>query len=186
MEQDVEIAEKLWMNLAEACKEKNTFLCLQRIKNNSEMLSALMESNNIISEARKAVQTVKNANKKLTLATHNTTIDNALVFIFLKGLTTLPTKTEAFKLSLIDKDGRLLRQPSSKEEKDSISNLDLLMFKIRKWLMSRMSYLSSISWIKGAMNNARLQNMFSNAETVSRQYCVRKINDELDKILKFD
>ena len=117
------------------------------------------------------------------MGSHSRTVDNALVFIFLKMLTTLPTRTKAYRLGIIDKDGRLIRQPKTKEEEDCISNLDLLMFKIRKWLASRVQYLSSVSWLKGTDNTIRLQNYFSNAETVARQYQVQRVNADLERLL---
>jgi hypothetical protein len=118
------------------------------------------------------------------MSTHNREIDNALVFIILKGLTTIPTKTEAFKMGLIDAKGKLIRKPKTQKENDCISNLDLLFFKLKEWLAPRIAYLSSVSWIQGVMNNMRGQNYFKNAGILTRQYAVRKINDELYKILE--
>ena len=105
-------------------------------------------------------------------------------FIILKGLTTLPSQTKAFRLGLIDKNGKLIRKPKTEAEHQSISNLDLLFYKLRQWLAPRIQYLNGISWIKGTMNDVRGQNYFSNYENLSRQYAVRKVNDELYKILQ--
>ena len=88
------------------------------------------------------------------------------------------------KECVIDKNGKLIRKPKTEAEHQSISNLDLLFYKLRQWLSPRIQYLSGISWIKGCMNDVRAQNYFGNYETISRQYAVRKINDELWKILQ--
>lgn len=183
---DVELAQNLWKRLEEATHDENASSCLYRIHNISEMLCSMMEANGIISEATKEAKTLKTMNKKINMSTHSRTIDNALVFIFLKGLTTLPQKTRAYKYGLIDNTGKLIRQPKTKEEEDCISNLDLLMFRIRKWLMGKVQYLSTVSWIKGVSDNNRLQNMLSNSEMLSRQYIVKKANADLEKLLSKD
>lgn len=184
--EDIELAINLWKRLEESLQDKDSLRCMQRIRNNADMLCALMLANDVITEGKKEAQVIKAMNKKLSMSTHSHAVDNALVFIFLKGLTTLPTKTKAFKLGLIDHNGKLIRKPKTKEEIDSISNLDLLMFRIRKWMTSKLQYLSSISWIKSAADSIRFQNYFSNCDTVERQYVVRKINDELDRLLSKD
>jgi hypothetical protein len=180
---DIEIAFTLWRRLEEALKDENNLRALKRIVVNAEMLSAMMEANGILTEAEKSLYTLTTLNKKLGMGTHNRTVDNVLVFIFLKGLTTIPTRTKAYKLGLIDKEGRLIRKPKTKEEEDSISNLDLLMFKLRKWLQAKIQYLSTISWVKGTANDIRIQNYFSNTETPARQYMVKRINADLERLL---
>ena len=181
MESDIE--EKIWKRIDECLDDENGLSCLRRLVNNANMLSSYYESEGMITEANKALYSIKSMNKKITLGSHNRSVDNALVFVFLKMLTTIPTRTKAYKLGLIDKDGRLIKQPTTKEENDSISNLDLLMFKIRKWLAARIQYLSPVSWIKSAGNNVRLQNYFSNTDVVSKQYQVQRLNADLERIL---
>ena len=178
-----EVVNTLWDRINECLVDENGLSCMRRLVRNASMLSAYMESFGILSEARTALYVLKSKNKKISMGSHSRTVDNALVFIFLKMLMTLPTRTKAYRLGIIDKDGRLIRQPKTKEEEDCISNLDLLMFKIRKWLASRVQYLSSVSWLKGTDNTIRLQNYFSNAETVARQYQVQRINADLERLL---
>jgi hypothetical protein len=123
-------------------------------------------------------------NKKINLSCHNRDIDNILVFIFLKSITTIPTKTKAYKLGLINKNGELIRSPETQQEHDAISNLDLLMFKLREWLRPKMYCLASINWIRGLYNDKRIQNYLMNTDFVSRQYVVRRLNNELNDILR--
>lgn len=178
--------QTIWARISDACNDKNGVRSLRRIVANANMLTNLMEAHDILTEANNTLYTLKTMNKKLTMGTHNRTVDNVLVYVFLKALTTVPTRTTAYSLGLIDKDGRLIRQPKTKEENDSISNLDLLMFKMRKWLASRLQYLSTVSWIKGIGNNIRLQNYFSNVDTAARQYVVQRLNADLERLLAKD
>ena len=181
---DIEQVNKLWKRLEESLQDTNCHHGLHRLVNNAEMLSAYMEANGILTESKKAVLDITQKNAKINMSVHNREIDNAIVFIILKGLTTLPTKTEAYRMGLIDAKGRLIRKPKTDKENDAISNLDLLFFKLREWLAPRITYLSGISWVKGVMNNIRGQNYFKNANILTQQYAVRKINDELWKILE--
>ena len=182
--EEVENVKKLWKRLEESLSDTNSQRGLHRLVNNAEMLSAYMEANGILNESSKALLDLEQKNVKINMTTHNREIDNALVFIILKGLTTLPTKTEAYRLGLIDAKGKLIRKPKTPKENECISNLDLLFFKLKEWLAPRISYLTSVSWIKGVMNNIRGQNYFKNAGILTRQYAVRKINDELYKVLE--
>jgi hypothetical protein len=143
-----------------------------------------MEANHVLTESSRVLLDLEQKGAKINMSTHNREIDNALVFIILKGLTTLPTKTEAYRMGLIDAKGKLIRKPKTPKENECISNLDLLFFKLKEWLAPRIAYLSSISWVKGVMNNVRGQNYFKNASILTRQYAVKKINDELYKILE--
>jgi hypothetical protein len=183
-ENEIEQVNKLWKRLAESLTDTNSQHGLHRLVNNAEMLSAYMEANGILSESKKVVLDFEQKNAKINMSTHNREIDNAIVFVILKGLTTIPTKTEAFRMGLIDAKGKLIRKPKTQKENEAISNLDLLFFKLREWLAPRIAYLSTVSWVKGVMNNIRGQNYFKNASVLAKQYAVRKINDELWKILE--
>lgn len=176
--------EKLWERFFYALEDKNSVSGLQRLVNNAETMSAYFEANGILTEARETLYSLKTRNKKINLSTHNRDIDNVLVFVFLKSITTIPTTTKAYKLGLIDRNGKLIKNPKTQEEHNAISNLDLLMFKLREWLRPKMYCLSSINWIRGLYKDKRIQNYLLNSEIISKQYVVRRLNSELDTILR--
>lgn len=176
--------EKLWERFFYALEDKNSVSGLQRLVNNAETMSAYFEANGILTEARETLYSLKTRNKKINLSTHNRDIDNVLVFVFLKSITTIPTTTKAYKLGLIDRNGKLIKNPKTKEEHNAISNLDLLMFKLREWLRPKMYCLSSVNWIRGLYKDKRIQNYLLNSEIISKQYVVRRLNSELDTILR--
>lgn len=176
--------EKLWERFFYSLEDTNCVSGLRRLVNNAETMSAYFEANNILSEANRTLPALLRKNKKINLSCHNRDIDNILVFIFLKSITTIPTKTKAYKLGLINKNGELIRSPETKQEQDAISNLDLLMFKLREWLRPKMYCLASVNWIRGLYNDKRIQNYLMNTDFVSRQYVVRRLNDELNDILR--
>lgn len=174
----------LWKRFEQSLDDTNSLSGIRRLVNNASTISAMFEANGMLTEANETVYSLQSMNKKINLSTHDRNVDNVLVYVFLKGLSTLPTRTKAYRLGLINSEGRLIRAPKTQEENECISNLDLLFFKLREWLKPKMGYLSTISWIKGCANNIRFQNYFSNIDTVSRQYIIRKLNSELDSILK--
>ena len=176
--------EKLWERFFYALEDKNSVSGLQRLVNNAETMSAYFEANGILTEARETLYSLKTRNKKINLSTHNRDIDNVLVFVFLKSITTIPTTTKAYKLGLIDRNGKLIKNPKTQEEHNAISNLDLLMFKLREWLRPKMYCLSSVNWIRGLYKDKRIQNYLLNSEIIAKQYVVRRLNSELDTILR--
>jgi hypothetical protein len=176
--------EKLWERFFASLEDKNAVSGLQRLVNNAETMSAYFEANGILTEARHALFSLKTHNKKINLSTYNRDIDNVLVFVFLKSITTIPSQTKAYRLGLIDRNGKLIKDPKTQEEHNAISNLDLLMFKLREWLRPKMYCLSSVNWIRGLYKDKRIQNYLLNSEIVSKQYVVRQLNSELDTILR--
>lgn len=176
--------KKLWEQLYNALDDQNGQHGLWRMVNNADNIASMFESEGILTEAHTTLKALKRQRRKIDLSLHDRSIDNVLVYVFLKSLTTLPSRTKAYKLGLIDRNGKLIKNPQTKIEHDSISNLDLLMFKIREWLRPKIYYLSSVNWLNGIYNNQRIQNYLINPDAVASQYIVRKINDELDTILR--
>lgn len=176
--------EKIWERFTDALDDTNSQRCLQRLVNNAEFLSAYFESNNILNEANKTLSDLTRRKRKINLINHDKHIDNILVYVFLKSITTIPSKTKAYKLGLINSKGMLIKDPETQEEFDSISNLDLLMWKIRDWLKPKMTYISSVNWLNSINKNIRLQNHLLNTDAITSQYVIRKINSELANILR--
>lgn len=148
------------------------------------MGTAYLESGGILSEASNVLYALKSLNKKVSMSSHVRSIDNVLVYVFLKSILTVPTSTDAFRLGLIDKDGNLQREPMTDEENAAISNLDLLMAKIRTWLRPHLQKLSSMTWTKSVGGKDRIQNALSNADMVAKRAYVIRCNNELDKVLR--
>ena len=60
--------------------------------------------------------------------------DTYLIYQVLKRLTTPFDETEAFKLGLIDKDGKLLKKPKDRKEKDAYTYFDRFIFNLKRIL----------------------------------------------------
>lgn len=176
--------EKLWERFFYSLEDSNGQTGLRRLVNNAETMASYFETADILTEARNTLADLKRRKRKLNLTVHDRNIDNILVYVFLKGITTIPSKTKAYKLGLIDRSGMLIKDPETPEEHDSLSNLDLLLWKLRDWLKPKMSYLSSVNWLNSINKRNRLQNYLLNTDAVTSQYVIRKINSELADILR--
>lgn len=179
----MEVLNKCFERLEEASAGDNKHF-LEKLQRNCKMAVAAMESDNIISEAQNDLKSLKAMNKKISMSTHSRSIDNVLVYIFLKNLMTAPSTTKAYKLGLIDREGKLLREPKTQEENDSISNLDLFTAQLRKWMRPYMNRLSKMSWVRSMDSNYRIQNALGNSDSLSKRATVMRVNDELDRILE--
>jgi hypothetical protein len=70
-------------------------------------------------------------------------IDSILAFILIKKLVSNITTWEAYKLKLIDAQGKILKLPETDHEKESFSFLDQVVIKIKNLLGSRITSLNS-------------------------------------------
>lgn len=73
--------------------------------------------------------------------------DLIIVGVFVKRLLTPIKKTKAFKLGLIDEKGKKLRKPQTREERNSFTVLDKLIFKIKKLVGHRVANLATFMLI---------------------------------------
>lgn len=170
--------------MVNAMDDKNTIRGFNKICRNANFGIAALESDDIMTEASKMSFSINTMNKKLSMSSHSRTIDNVLVYIFLKSILTVPSQTDAYKMGLIDREGNLKRTPVTDKENAAISNLDLFMAKIRKWIKPNLSKMSSMSWVRSVGGSDRIQNALANSDMVSKRAYVIRVNKELDKILK--
>jgi hypothetical protein len=79
--------------------------------------------------------------------------DLILIYQFLKRLTTPFDKTDAYELGLIDANGKLLKKPSTKEEKEAYGYFDRLVFNLKRLLAkvpggsSRLGSFAAALWL---------------------------------------
>jgi hypothetical protein len=74
-------------------------------------------------------------------------IDAIIVFLVLKKLVTPIMKTQAYKLGLVDKVGKLIRKPSTEQEKENLTLLDVLIFKLKRLLGGKIGSLNRFLYL---------------------------------------
>ena len=75
--------EKLWERFFYSLEDKNPVNGLARLVNNAETIADYMEAGGILSESTKKLSELKIKHKKIDWSTHDRTIDNILVYVFL-------------------------------------------------------------------------------------------------------
>jgi len=75
-------------------------------------------------------------------------VDSVISYILLKKLMTPFTKTAAYEADLINEDGRVIKQPETDKEKEALTLLDRVVFKIRRLLKGKMSNLHTYLWLQ--------------------------------------
>jgi len=69
--------------------------------------------------------------------------DLLVVAVIVKKLITPIEKSKAYKLGIIDKHGKRIRKPKTKQEKDAYTILDKFVFKLKRLLGHRVAVLST-------------------------------------------
>ncbi len=87
-------------------------------------------------------------NKENILSNNKQNLDSIITFIVLKKLITSFTQTNAYKLNLINASGKVIKIPQTEEEKNSLTILDRLIFKIKRLLGSKLLNLNKFFYLK--------------------------------------
>jgi hypothetical protein len=112
-------------------------------------------------------------------------IDNVLAYVFIKKLIRPINTTKAFKLGLIDNEGKLLKEPETDEEQRSLSLFDRIVFKIKRMLGSRVSQLNAFIYLK-SLDDDFYNNMVITG-SLSKKSAVRRMEKDIENVLeKYD
>lgn len=77
-------------------------------------------------------------------------VDLFVLYQLIKRISTPFEETDAFKLGLIDKDGKRLKKASTKEEKEAMTYLDRFVFNLKR-VMKRVGLDSRVATYAGAL-----------------------------------
>lgn len=114
-----------------------------------------------------------------------TNIDNVLTFIFLKKLMTPITKTEAFKLGLVNNTGKLLKDPETDDEKRALTILDKVMFKLKRLMGSKMTQLNNFLFLQTLSND--FYNKLVVRGSIAQRAEIKRIEKDVSKLAeKYD
>jgi len=75
-----------------------------------------------------------NETEEMHLLKEGKWIDAAILLVLTKRLLTPLTRMDAYKLKIIDRDGKKLKDPKTSKEKDAFSMLNRLIIKIKRLL----------------------------------------------------
>ncbi len=118
---------------------------------------------------------------KLTGSSKRHDVDSIITFTVLKKLVTPISKTQAYKLKLVDDNGKLLREPKNKTEENSLTMLDRIIFVIKKLLGTRLASLYNFVYLQ--TSNIDLYNNLVSQGSPSQKAEITRIRKQL-KMLK--
>ena len=75
-------------------------------------------------------------------------INKLMAFLFIKRLITPVSRSQAFKLGLVDKTGRTIKEPETKEEKRALSIFDKFVFKLKRLMGSKLAQLNAFMFLQ--------------------------------------
>lgn len=107
-------------------------------------------------------------------------VDSLVVFVFLKRLLEPIVQTDAYKLGLVDSNGKVLKVPESKEEIEALTILDRLVFKLRRMLGTKIPILNKFLFVLTSKNDYLNNLSFNN--TVQGKAELIRIKDELNRL----
>jgi len=79
-------------------------------------------------------------------------IDTVISYIFIKKIVTPITQTKAYKMGLVNPAGKVIREPKSDEEHESLTILDRIVFKLKRLLNVKILNLNNFLYIT-TLNN---------------------------------
>lgn len=107
------------------------------------------------------------------------TIDNLIALRILSMLVTPFEDSEAFKLGIIDKNGKKIKKPISDNEKDSYNNLTKLVFNLKKILNKLPGGDTRIKNLTAALFLVKENLTLDTDEYVLEQNLIRIINSNI-------
>ena len=109
-------------------------------------------------------------------------VDSVLSYVFLKKLIKPIQKTEAFKLGLVDTQGKTIKEPETAEEKLSLSTFDKVMFKIKRLLGGRLATLNSFIYLNSLDDDFYDQMIITGS--LSKKAAVLRMNKDIESIME--
>lgn len=107
-------------------------------------------------------------------------IDSIITFLLLKKLITPFTSTIAYKLGLIDLNGKIIKVPDSEDEKNALTILDRIVFKLKRLLGSKILVLNRFMYLKTL--NIDMYNKLNVKGTVEQRAEIIRINKDIQQM----
>lgn len=106
-------------------------------------------------------------------------VDDLLTFLLLKKIVTPITKSEAFKRGFVDSKGKIINFPEG-DDKEYLTLLDKLTFKIKRMLGGKISQLNDFLFIQTLDND--LYNNLVVKGTIEQRAGVKRLKKDVKKL----
>lgn len=107
-------------------------------------------------------------------------IDSIITFLLIKKLITPFTSTEAYKLGLIDLNGKIIKVPETDKEKDALTILDRVIFKLKRLLGNKIINFNKFMYLKTL--NVNMYDKLNVKGTVEQRAEIIRINKDIQQM----
>lgn len=107
-------------------------------------------------------------------------LNSVITFLVVKKLVTPIEKTDAFKLKLVNSDGKIIKTAESEEEKASLTTFDKFIFKLKRLLGGRLSQLNNFMYLH-TINSTLHRNLFVRGN-VQQKAEIKRVKRGMDKL----
>lgn len=116
---------------------------------------------------------------------HVERVNDLLSFFVMKKLIMPIYKTDAYKLGIIDRMGKMIKNPETKEEKLAYGSFDKLMFKLKRLLGNKIGQLNNFMYVQSTVSD-----FYDNLivlGSVEKRAIVKRIKQDMEKLFeKYD
>lgn len=109
-------------------------------------------------------------------------IDNIISYIFIKKLVTPIVKSSAYKMGLVNNAGSVVRKPRNAKERNALTVLDKLIFKLKRLLGGKLTNLNTFLYLT-SLSNDFYRKLMVRGSVVNRAELI-KIRNDIDKLLE--
>jgi len=84
---------------------------------------------------------------------HKQDVDTIMSYIIVKKLVQPITRSDAYKLKLVNQAGKVVREPKTDKEHEALTLLDRIVFKLKRLLGSKLLNLNNFLYLQTINNN---------------------------------
>lgn len=84
---------------------------------------------------------------------HKSNVDTIMSYIIIKKLVTPITRTDAYKMNLVNASGKVIKEPQNDKEHASLTLLDRIVFKLKRLLGNKLLNLNNFLYFQTVNND---------------------------------
>ena len=109
-------------------------------------------------------------------------MEKVMAFILMKRLIIPIKKTKAYKLKLVDKEGKIIKQPETNEEKKALTTFDKVVFKLKKLLGSKIAQLNTFMYLQNSEED--FSDNIIVLGGIEKRGMVKRVHDDMKRMLE--
>jgi len=116
----------------------------------------------------------------MTSISNTEQINNVLSYVLVKKIMTRVNRTKAYKLGLVDFEGKTKKTPDTADERSALTILDKYVFKLKRMLGPRINELSNFLYVNSLDSN--VEDFLTVKGGAQNKASVKRVSDDLVKL----